>query len=214
MERLKQMKETLMSSVQSQLGNLDNVDAKELGEAVDMIKDLSEAIYYCTITEEMEEYKEEKKIMDKMENKLQSHSMPQQVHQHYYPIPEYNRPYYRDMDRDYGKMYYDGNEGSYRGNDTRGNGRGFREPEYFMPIQDFPQYPREIRDVREGRSPMTRRSYMESKEMHKGKEVEMQELEKYMQELSTDITDMIKEASPEEKQMLQQKLTLLASKVK
>ena len=50
--------------------------------------------------------------------------------------------------------------------------------------------------------------------MHKGKEVEMQELEKYMQELSTDITDMIKEASPEEKQMLQQKLTLLASKVK
>ena len=97
MERLKQMKETLMSSVQSQLGNLDNVDAKELGEAVDMIKDLSEAIYYCTITEEMEEYKEEKKIMDKMENKLQSHSMPQQVHQHYYPIPEYNRPYYRDM---------------------------------------------------------------------------------------------------------------------
>lgn len=86
MERLKQMKETLMSSVQSQLGNLDNVDAKELGEAVDMIKDLSEAIYYCTITEEMEEYKEEKKIMDKMENKLQSHSMPQQVHQHYYPI--------------------------------------------------------------------------------------------------------------------------------
>ena len=44
MERLKQMKETLMSSVQSQLGNLDNVDAKELGEAVDMIKDLTEAI--------------------------------------------------------------------------------------------------------------------------------------------------------------------------
>ena len=213
MERLKQMKETLMSSVQSQLGNLDNVDAKELGEAVDMIKDLSEAIYYCTITKEMEECKEEKKIMDKMENKLQSYSMPQQVHQHY-PIPEYDRPYYRDMDRDYGKMYYDGNRGSYRGNDTRGNGRDFREPEYFMPIQDFQQYPREIRDVREGRSPMTRRSYMESKEMHKGKEVEMQELEKYMQELSTDITDMIKEASPEEKQMLQQKLTLLASKVK
>ena len=213
MERLKQMKETLMSSVQSQLGNLDNVDAKELGEAVDMIKDLSEAIYYCTITKEMEECKEEKKIMDKMENKLQSHSMPQQVHQHY-PIPEYDRPYYRDMDRDYGKMYYDGNGGSYYRNDTRGNGRDFRRPEYFMPIQDFPQYPREIRDVREGRSPMTRRSYMESKEMHKGKEVEMQELEKYMQELSTDITDMIKEASPEEKQMLQQKLTLLASKVK
>lgn len=202
MERLKQMKETLMNSVQGQLGNLDRVDTKELGEAVDMIKDLSEAIYYCTITKEMEECKEEKKIMDKMEQKFQ----PQQVHQHYYPMPEYNRPYYRDIDRDYGKMYYDGKGGNFT--------RGPREPEYFMPIQDFPQYPREMRDVREGRSPMIRRSYMESKEMHKGKEVEMQELEKYMQELSTDITDMIKEASPEEKQMLQQKLTLLASKVK
>jgi hypothetical protein len=34
--------------------HLDSVDAKELGEAIDMIKDLSEAIYYCTITEAME----------------------------------------------------------------------------------------------------------------------------------------------------------------
>ena len=50
MERLKHMKETLMSCVQGQLGDLSSVDAKELGEAVDMIKDLSEAIYYCTIT--------------------------------------------------------------------------------------------------------------------------------------------------------------------
>ncbi len=221
MERLKQMKETLMNSVQGQLGNLDRVDAKELGEAVDMIKDLSEAIYYCTIAKEMEECKEEKKIMDKMEHKFQAQQMPQQVHQHYYPNPVYEKPYYRDMDRDYGRMYYDGmggngngNNGS-DGNNARGGGsRGFREPEYFMPIEGFPQYPREIRDVREGRSPMNRRSYMESKEMHKGKEVEMRELEKYMQELSTDITDMIKEASPEEKQMLQQKLALLASKVK
>jgi hypothetical protein len=34
--------------------HLDSVDAKELGEAIDMIKDLSEAIYYCTVTEAME----------------------------------------------------------------------------------------------------------------------------------------------------------------
>ena len=26
------------------------VDTKELGEAIDMIKDLEEAIYYCTVT--------------------------------------------------------------------------------------------------------------------------------------------------------------------
>jgi hypothetical protein len=55
MERLKTMKESLMGCVQSQMGNLQNVDAKELGEAIDMIKDLEEAIYYATITKAMEE---------------------------------------------------------------------------------------------------------------------------------------------------------------
>jgi hypothetical protein len=57
MEQLKNMKMAIMSCVQSQMGNLANVDAKELGEAIDMIKDLSEAIYYCTITEAMEQPK-------------------------------------------------------------------------------------------------------------------------------------------------------------
>jgi len=39
---------------------MEKVDAQELGAAVDMIKDLSEAIYYCTITEAMEEKEDEK----------------------------------------------------------------------------------------------------------------------------------------------------------
>ena len=53
MERLKSMKEQLVSVVQTQLGDIKSVDAKELGEAIDMIKDLAEAEYYCTITEAM-----------------------------------------------------------------------------------------------------------------------------------------------------------------
>jgi len=52
-EALKAMKEQLMSCVQGQLGDISKVDAHELGEAVDMIKDLAEAIYYCTITDSM-----------------------------------------------------------------------------------------------------------------------------------------------------------------
>ena len=59
MEELKRIKDTLMGCVQGQMGHLESVDAKELGEVVDMIKDISEAIYYCTITEAMEE-KDEK----------------------------------------------------------------------------------------------------------------------------------------------------------
>jgi hypothetical protein len=60
MERLKMMKECLVNAVEGQIhGNLEKVDTKELGEAIDMIKDLAEAIYYCTITEAMTEDKEE-----------------------------------------------------------------------------------------------------------------------------------------------------------
>ena len=70
-----------------------------------------------------------------------------------------------------------------------------------------------MRDNREGRSPMSRKSYMESKEMHHDKTKKIQELEKYMQELSTDIVEMIEDASPEEKQMLHKKMTALTSKI-
>ena len=62
MKRLEQMKECLIGCVQNQInGHLDQVDAKELGEAIDMIKDLEEAIYYATITKAMKEEDEEEK---------------------------------------------------------------------------------------------------------------------------------------------------------
>ena len=41
----------------------------------------------------------------------------------------------------------------------------------------------------------------------------MRELEKYMQELTQDLVEMITDASPEEKQYLEKRLSVLASKV-
>lgn len=61
MEQLKSIKQCLVSTVSSQLGDLKKTDAKELGEVIDMIKDLEEAMYYCAITEAMEKTEEEKK---------------------------------------------------------------------------------------------------------------------------------------------------------
>ena len=67
MERLEQMKECLIGMVESQIyGNIEQVDAKELGEAVDMIKDMAEAIYYCTITEAMQGGEEREKYRGTM----------------------------------------------------------------------------------------------------------------------------------------------------
>lgn len=187
MERLKQMKDSLVSIVHSQMGgHLDQVDTKELGEAIDMIKDLEEAIYYCTITKAMTE-KEGKE-------KEHHHYYTERVYPEY--MPKYY-PYYRDMDRDTGRMYYDGN----------GSSRGYDEV--------MTSYPSTMmRDAREGRSGRSRKSYMESKEMHQGKEMQMKELEKYMQELTHDIIEMVSDASPEEKAMLQQKVSMLATKIK
>ena len=55
MERLKKIKDTLLCEIESQLcGNLALVDTKELGEVVDMVKDLSETMYYCSVAEAME----------------------------------------------------------------------------------------------------------------------------------------------------------------
>ena len=143
MERLKHMKENLMCCVEGQMGKLQEVDSKELGEAIDMIKDLEEAIYYATITKAMEEKEQPK----------------------YYTInPDI---YYRDMDRDRGRMYYSQGSGSSNSspstNSSSGmNGgnssRGYYEMEY--PV---------IRDSREGRSGSSRRMYMEAKEMQQDK---------------------------------------------
>ena len=193
MERLKAMKEQLTSCVQSQIGNLSEVNAQELGEAVDMIKDLSEAIYYCSITKAMEENEKQYKSGNSY------YTRPI-----YYDDKEYGYPYY-DKER----MYYGGNKGNM--NIGTDGSRRYYIPEFYRERE----MPREnlMRDPREGRSPLSRRMYMESKEMHQDTAKKMQELEKYVQELSADITEMIAEATPEEKQLLKQKIATLSNKI-
>ena len=50
--------------------------------------------------------------------------------------------------------------------------------------------------------------------MHHDKAKQMKELEQYMQELSGDMMEMINDATPEEKEILSQKLSTLAEKIK
>lgn len=203
MHRLKSMKETLISCVQGQLADIKNADTKELGEAVDMIKDLEEAIYYCTITKAMEESEEKEKM---------SHNCKCETH-YYTPYPMYY-PYERDMDRDMGRMYYSGQPRNSRGEfmSSRHYEEMFKDNSFASGHHER-EMPLEFRDSREGRSPMTRRHYMESKEMHHDKEKKLKELDKYMKELSEDIVEMIEDSSPEERQMLEKKMTHLASKI-
>ena len=216
MEQLKQMKEMLIGCVQGQLTHLDTVDAKELGEAVDMIKDLSEAIYYCTVTEAMEG-------KDKVSGNRETMYYPVMYYREKEDnmggrdIPRYYGDEMRYMDRYNGRMYYNGQGGgnSSRGGNSSGgyssssssNGtRNYSERDIYLGEM--------MRDHREGKSPMSRKNYMEGKEMHKEKTAQMHELEKYAQELTSDLMEMIEGASPEEKQMLSSRIATLATKIK
>lgn len=240
MENLKKMKECLVSKVEAQIyGNLDQVNAEELGAAIDMIKDLSEAVYYCTITESMEGQEEEEGKKKKHQNGgMMYYSRPMPIYDTIYPI-EYYDPRYRARYND-GTMYASNgssggsnssssNSGSNSGgNNARGGGtRGYSDGNYTMYNDGmmyhesgmYPQYPMPyyrdgmMHDPQEGRSGKRRKMYMEGK-AHKDKAKQMQELEAYMQELAQDMAEMVQDASPEEKQLLQSKINTLAQKIK
>ena len=174
-EQIVHIKECLITLAEGQLSHLEQVDTKEYGEIIDMIKDLEEAMYYRTITEAMEQ-------KDWRQEFNKERTM-------YMDAPNPN--YYKDLKR-YPNMNY--------------------------PNLDFPYQEKEmpmdtLRDHKEGRSPHSRRMYMEAKETHLDKTTQMRELEKYMQELTQDLVEMIEDASPEEKQYLEKRLSVLASKV-
>lgn len=67
--------------------------------------------------------------------------------------------------------------------------------------------------TKHGRSAYSRKAYLEAKAMHHDKATQLHELEKYMQELTTDIVEMISDSSPEEKQYLEKKMNTLATKI-
>lgn len=213
MEQLKTIKQCLVSAVQTQLGDLKKTDAKELGEVIDMIKDLEEAMYYCSITEAMEKSAEEKE-------KDQGSMMV-----NYYMEPMYYRGQPRDSMGRYTSgggrrgyeepMYYDGGSSSSGGQSgSMGQSGGTRNYVPYMEYAPYMMRDNRWRDEHFGdKSGMSRRMYMEGKQYHGDDQQSMKELEHYIQDLGEDLTDMIKESSTEEKQVLSTKLQQLATKI-
>lgn len=202
------------------IDNIEGQELVELGMWSDIIKDLVCYDKDKKIIEAMDESEEEMEYIEKYEDYPEMRkgyrgrardSMGRfKSRRGYDEMMDYHEMYpmehYRDMDREYGRMYYSGS-GSHDGNSMSGSmGSGTRMNESSM------------RDHREGRSGMSRRSYMETKEMHPGnsaeeKQAKTRELEKYMNELSSDLTEMIAGASAEEKSMLKSKMQTLLSKI-
>ena len=201
---------------------IEQIDAKELGEVAEIIKELAEAEYYAKISKAMDE-SEYGEDYDE------------------YGAYDESRKGYRGQPRSESGRFMSRGDGR-RSNRGRGGRRGYEEPMYYtMTPEMYHDYTPEMlrdmdkesmgrmyyssgnmggqyssrmqRDEKEGRSGQMRRGYMEAKEQGKDKQEKMKELESYMKELSSDVTEMIGDASPEEKSMLKQKMQVLMQKI-
>lgn len=179
------------------------------------------------------------RFMRRGDGRRRGYEEPPYYHMNPEMYKEHDPEWYRDMDRASGKMYYTptsgGNSGGQSGSsmsggnmggNSGGSTRGYEEYQRGYSEGRAEGYNQgrndgrnsQSRDGREGRSGQSRRSYMEAKEMNKGntpqeKQEKMKELEKYMGELGSDITEMISDASNEEKTMLKSKLQTLVQKI-
>lgn len=203
-EKVCGIKDKALCLVETQMnGNLENVDAKELGEVMDIAKDGAELMMYCAqaeyyhkVVEAMEEGSSEEKSYylnkynPEYDGKFYTPMYARQRDsrgRYMYTEPMWHDDYV-DNNEYRSRMYYS----SMNGNSSNNNSMNY------------------ARDYREGRSPMVRRTYMEMKEQ--GKDTS-KELEHFMEEMASDITEMVEKMNPTEKTMLKQKLATLASKI-
>ena len=206
-KRMHCMIEKLAECAEKQFeAGIENIDTAEMGQVTDMLKDLAEAMYYRTLTKAMDE-SEDDEIMDMFDR-------------------------YGD-----GRRYYD----HYRYADGRfapkGRGmyrRGYDEPPYWRMTPEMYHDMEHYRDYdrKDGRMYYTdpgqimnessydraKRAYTESRDLHRGntaqdKEAKMRDLEGYFREISTDITDLLADMTPEERSMLKAKVSALATKL-
>ncbi len=214
-ERIHKMIECLTEKALNELENgTENVDTCEMGQVVDMIKDLNEAEYRAVIVKSMKEADEEEKEYDKELLRTLKAEYGEEGGRRYYDAYRYANgrfapkgrgtrrgyvepPYWhmypeaeriRDMDREYGKMYYT------------------------EPMTSDTQH------MSESNYDRARRNYTETKEMHKAntpedKEHKMKALDGYIKELGGDITQLIGDMTAEEKNLLRSKMSTLISKI-
>lgn len=210
---------------------LENVDTEEMGKVVDILKDLAKTEYYAKISKAMDEseYGEDYDVEGPIEERRYYRGQPRDsrgrymsrrgrrgyVEPNYHMTPEmykeHDPEYWRDMDRHEGRMYYGGDGGNRGTGNSSGMNTGMSGATRNYGGDNG-------RDYREGRSGHARRGYMETKEVRPGntpedKQAKTKELEKYMNELSTDITEMITGMSNEEKTMLKTKMQTLMQKI-
>ena len=208
-ERMHKMIECLTEKALCELEKgTENVDTCEMGQVVDMIKDLNEAEYKAVIVKAMKKADEEKEEYDKMLLRELKEEYGEDAGRRFYD-------HYRYSDGRFAPKWH----GSYR--------RGYEEPPYYhMTPEMYRDMDRDTHSrmyytetgMNESGYDRAKRTYTETKEMHRGntpedKKAKMQELERYAKSLTEDVVEMVSDMSDEEKNLLRTKMQVLVQKI-
>lgn len=206
------------------IDNIEGADLEEFGKWTDIMKDIvcyDKDKKIIEAMDEAEDSEEAMKYIEMYENYPERKgyighprdSRGRYMRRGYDEMMGYMPEMYRDMDRDsMGRMYYTGNTstGGSQGQSNGGSSMGSSH-RGSMGYSDGM-----MRDNREGRSGQSRRSYMETKEMHKGnteedKMAKKRELDKWMSDFSSDVKELVGDMTAEEKTLLKTRLNNLQS---
>ena len=204
------------------IDNIEGADLEEFGKWTDIMKDIvcyDKDKKIIEAMDEAEDSEEAMKYIEMYENYPERkgyRGQPRDSRGRYmrrgYDEMMYMPEMYRDMDLMDGKMYYtsanrsQGSQGQSNGSSSMGSSNSSS-----MGYSDGM-----MRDSREGRSGQSRKGYVETKEMHKGnseedKMAKKRELDKWMNDIGSDVKELVHDMTPEEKTMAKTKLTNLAN---
>lgn len=211
-ERMHKMIECLTEKALAELDKgTENVDTQEMGEVVDMIKDLNEAEYRAVIVKAMKEADEEEKEYDKELLKTLKMEYGEEGGKRFYDDYRYMRT----------GRYAPKGKGTYIG-----GRRGYDEPPFYHMTPDMykmhdAEWYRDM-DRADGRlyfsEPVTmesrydkaKRMYTETKAKHNSGSVEDKQLtlkegEKMLNVIIDELMEMVSDATPEMKNMIKTK---------
>uniref|UniRef100_UPI004025831A hypothetical protein n=1 Tax=Lachnospira sp. TaxID=2049031 RepID=UPI004025831A len=187
---------------------IENIDPCEMGQVTDMMKDLAEAMYYRTLMKAMEESSadETMEMFERFGGGRRFYDNYRYANGRFAPKGRGTRrgydepPYFhmtpemyrgmehdRDIDRNYGRMYY---------TEPTESGMNMTESGYDKAKRHY-----------------TETKEMHKANTAEDKEHKMKSLENYMKELSGDITELLTDMTAEERTMLKSKLSTLVSKM-
>lgn len=165
---------------------MECVKAKVDGIGIDNFEgqNLDDLKDFTEIVKNIVEFDKEYLIVEAMENSKDDYRRYTEPLYHM-PVNYNDMEYMRDMDKSRGKMYYS------------------------EPIAPH---------VSESNYDRAKRHYTETKEMHKGastedKEHKMKALDMYIRELSGDISELLNDMTPDERNLLRTKMSNLVSKL-